>query len=108
MEAKIARLLGSYVLLLSMGCIEKPVEESSYCLDVAEAEECPTLETLNAGTFPTEDCAGTHLEAISLRERNDSVSTWYEDTAADEAYDACCYTTNYQPFSGGPKCVEGD
>ncbi|MEC7985902.1 MAG: ferritin-like domain-containing protein [Myxococcota bacterium] len=107
MEHKISALLGSYILLLTTGCLEKPVEDSSYCLNVTEEEECPALDELNETVFPTEDCAGKHIRATSFRERNDSVSTWYEDTATDAIFDSCCYHTDYQPFSDGPKCVEG-
>lgn len=101
---KISLLLNGYILGVLAGCTT--TTQSQYCLNVEEEVECPTVDEVNESTFPAEDCGGTHNKATDFSQRNDSVSVWEEDTAADAEFDACCYTTEYvAPV--GVECVEG-
>ncbi|MAA80669.1 MAG: hypothetical protein CL916_15545 [Deltaproteobacteria bacterium] len=86
-----------------LGCTT--TTQSQYCINVEEDIECPTLNYVNETTFPAEDCGGTHTQATVLFARNESVSVWEEDTALDNQYDGCCYTTLYvAPV--GVDCIE--
>ena len=97
-------LLQGYVFSILTGCT---TEESTYCVQVAEEAECPSVEEINETIFPVDDCAGVHQSATEFSTRNDSVSTWIEDTATDAEFDACCFQTSYKPYLGGPECVDG-
>ena len=95
-------LLSGFFFANLTGCT---TTQSQYCVNVVEEAECPTLEEVNETTFPTEDCGGTHTQANEFSARNESVSVWEEDTALDNQYDGCCYTTSYVS-SVGTDCIE--
>ena len=96
-------LLLSVFLAILAGCTT--TTQSQYCIHVEEDVECPTLDEVNETTFPTDDCGGTHTQAVEFSARNESVSVWEEDTALDNQYDGCCYTTSYAAQIGGD-CME--
>ena len=81
------------ILFLWAGCTT--TTQSQYCIHVEESAECPTIDEVNETTFPAEDCGGTHTLATEFSTRNESISIWEEDTALDQQYDGCCYTTSY-------------
>lgn len=86
-------LLSGAIWFIWTGCTT--TTQSQYCIHVAEAVECPTLEEVNETTLPAEDCGGTHVHATDFATRNESVSIWEDDSGLDNQYDACCYTTSY-------------
>jgi len=85
------------------GCLETTTE-GVYCIVVEEAEECPTVDSVNESIFPVEVCGGTHSSATGFDERTDNTSVWHEDTASEEGKDACCFTTEYT--SSNHNCVD--
>ena len=97
-------LIQCYVFSLLTACTQK--EASIYCLQVDEEIECPTVNEVNESVFPSEDCSGRHLKAMTFDGRQETASSWADDTATDAAYDRCCFTTEYTTFAGGSQCVE--
>ena len=100
----ISLLVQSYLLSVLAGCTT--TSESQYCINIDADAECPSVEDVNETIFPIDDCGGTHTKSTEFAARNDSVSIWEEDTAADTLYDACCYTTTYKA-PVGMECIEG-
>jgi hypothetical protein len=101
----ISLLLNGYVISLMTGCVTTK-STAEYCVTVLEEEECPSVSEVNGTTFPVEVCGGIHSKATEYTVREDSISVWEEDTAADAEFDSCCYETEFRTPSV-ETCVEG-
>lgn len=109
------RLLSAHLLLLlgglSAGCNDEgQVSGDTYCMDIEESEECPTVEEMNDTVFPTGPMCGggSHMWAQEFTERREDPVWYWGDTGPGAVdYDSCCYDTAHRKTIRGQGCVVG-